>query len=131
MDEDYDDVGALAAVHALADEDRCEILATVSCTRGNQSVASVEVINAFYGRKDIPVGCAKEIGVEGTTKGRADMSGHRKYMRIAKDYSRYVRYANSDDAPDARRLQCVLSARRTTMSGAWIRAVNVFSRSLI
>ncbi|MBQ0031603.1 MAG: nucleoside hydrolase [bacterium] len=101
MVEDYDDVGALAALHALADENRCEILATVSCTRGNQSVATVEVINAFYGRKDIPVGCAKEMGVEGTTKGRADMSGHQKYVRIAKDYSRYVRHANSDDAPDA------------------------------
>lgn len=55
MVEDYDDVGALAALHALADEDRCEILATVSCTRGNQSVATVEVINAYYGRKDIPI----------------------------------------------------------------------------
>ena len=104
MVEDYDDVGALAALHALADEGRCEILATVSCTRGNQSVATVEVINAFYGRKDIPVGCAKEIGVEGTTKGRADMSGHKKYTRIAKEYARYVRHANSDDAPDANKI---------------------------
>ena len=101
MVEDYDDVGALAALHALADEGRCEILATVTCTRGNQSVATVEVVNAFYGRKDIPVGCAKEIGIVGTTKGCADMSGHKKYARIAKEYAHYVRHANSDNAPDA------------------------------
>ena len=101
MVEDYDDVGALAALHALADEGRCEILATVTCTRGNSSVAAVEVINAFYGRADIPVGCAKGVGVEGTTKGRANMDAHRKYMRLAQDYAKFVRHANSDDAPDA------------------------------
>ena len=37
---DFDDVGALAALHALADAGECEILATVSCTRGNASVAA-------------------------------------------------------------------------------------------
>ena len=30
---DFDDVGALACLHALADAGECEILATVSCRR--------------------------------------------------------------------------------------------------
>ena len=46
MVEDYDDVGALACLHALADEGKCEILAMASCTRDNQSVAAIEIVNA-------------------------------------------------------------------------------------
>ena len=43
---DFDDVGALACLHALADAGECEILATVSSTRGNASVGAVEVIRS-------------------------------------------------------------------------------------
>ena len=50
MIEDYDDIGALAVLHALEDAGECEILATVSCTRSNASVAAVEIVNAYYGR---------------------------------------------------------------------------------
>ena len=46
MVEDYDDVGAMAVLHALADEGKCEILAISTCTRDNSSVAAVEVLNA-------------------------------------------------------------------------------------
>ena len=71
MVEDYDDVGAMAVLHALADEGKCEILAMGTCTRDNSSVAAVEIVNAFYGRPDIPVGCSKDIGVVGTPRGDA------------------------------------------------------------
>ena len=50
MFTDYDDIGAIAVLHALADAGECEILATVSSTRGNSSVAVCEVVNAWYGR---------------------------------------------------------------------------------
>ncbi len=99
MVEDFDDVGALATLHAFADEGKCEILAMATCTRGNSSVAAVEIINHFYGRPEIPVGCTKEIGVIGTPSGK--MAGHEKYLRLAKDYPEWVKHANSDDAPDA------------------------------
>lgn len=56
MITDFDDVGALACLHALADAGECEILATVSSTRGNASVGAIEVINHYYGRSDLPVG---------------------------------------------------------------------------
>ena len=35
MVEDFDDVGAVAVLHAFADEGKCEILAIGTCTRGN------------------------------------------------------------------------------------------------
>ncbi|MBO7166027.1 MAG: multidrug DMT transporter permease [Kiritimatiellae bacterium] len=69
MITDFDDVGALSCLHALADAGECEILATISCTRGNASVGAVEIINKYYGRENIPVGCAKEIGVVGAFPG--------------------------------------------------------------
>ena len=55
---DFDDVGALACLHAMADAGECEILATVSCTRGNASTAAIGVINGYYGRPNLPIGCA-------------------------------------------------------------------------
>ena len=63
MQTDFDDVGALACLHALADAGECEILATVSSTRGNASVAAIEVINGYYGRPWLPVGSVKGLGV--------------------------------------------------------------------
>lgn len=112
---DFDDVGALACLHAMADAGECEILATLSCTRGNASVGAVQVINTYYGRKEIPVGCAKEIGVLGPhvrakakvdpksplgQKGGGD-GGHYKYRKLLLDYPGWYDYADSDDAPDA------------------------------
>ena len=69
MITDFDDVGALACLHALADAGECEILATISSTRGNASVGAVEVINHYYGRPDIPVGAPKGMGVMGAHPG--------------------------------------------------------------
>ena len=86
MVEDYDDVGAMACLHALADEGKCEILAMATCTRDNQSVAAVEVLNAFYGRPDIPVGCAKGMGVVGVPGGDPKRPCHMKFTRLAKEY---------------------------------------------
>ena len=43
MYTDFDDVGALATLHALADAGECEILGTVASTRGAPSVGMVEI----------------------------------------------------------------------------------------
>lgn len=112
---DFDDVGALACLHALADAGECEILATVSCTRGNASVAAVEVINGYYGRGDLPTGAPKGLGVMGAhchAKEKVDPQsplgqrgggdgGHYKYRKLAVDYPQWVKHLDSDDAPDA------------------------------
>ena len=96
MITDYDDMGALAILHALADAGECEILATLSCTRDNGSVAAIEICNNYYGRPDIPVGCSKsDSAVRGAPK------GHQKFLDLQPKYPGTFRYANSDDAPDA------------------------------
>jgi len=61
---DYDDVGALAFLHSMADSGRAEILATVSSNRNDLVAPSINVINTFYGRGDIPIGAPKGNGVD-------------------------------------------------------------------
>ena len=121
MITDFDDVGALACLHALADAGECEILATVSSTRGNASVGAIEVINSYYGRSEIPVGAPKGMGVlgerpgatvkvdpksplgalKGAVKGEFSDGGHYKYRKLLADYPGWYRYADADESPDA------------------------------
>lgn len=114
MITDFDDVGALACLHAMADAGECEILATVSSTRGNASVGAVQVINAYYGRADLPVGAPKGMGVIGAYAGakeKVDPSAplgtaqswgwHYKYRKLIHDYPQAVTYPDADMAPDA------------------------------
>ena len=97
MYADFDDAGALACLHALADAGECEILATVTNTRDCQSVAMCEIINAYYGRADIPVGC-----VRGVTNGPNSLASHERiYGATVRKYAKDVRHLNSSDAPDA------------------------------
>ena len=115
MIQDFDDVGAMACLHALADAGECEILATVSSTRGNASVGVVEILNSFYGRPEIPVGAPKGMGVIGAVpsgKTKVDPSAplqsqqrgkisHNIYRKLLADYPGQFRYADADLAPDA------------------------------
>ncbi|MGK6350937.1 nucleoside hydrolase [Parapedobacter sp. DT-150] len=56
MGPDYDDVGAISVLHALADSGECEILATVS-SDGHPSIApTIEVFNRYFGRDSLPIG---------------------------------------------------------------------------
>lgn len=59
MGPDYDDVGALAILHAMADAGEVDILATVSSNKDELAVPCIEVINTYYGRGEIPLGAAK------------------------------------------------------------------------
>jgi len=56
MGPDYDDVGALTLLHALADNGEARILATISSNRYAFTVPCIDVINHYYGRPDIPIG---------------------------------------------------------------------------
>ncbi|MEA5127928.1 MAG: exo-alpha-sialidase [Proteiniphilum sp.] len=56
MGPDYDDVGALALLHALADKGEVNILATVSSNMYENAVPCIDVLNHYFGRPDIPVG---------------------------------------------------------------------------
>jgi inosine-uridine nucleoside N-ribohydrolase len=63
MHTDCDDAGALAVLHALADLGECEILAIMACTRDPWSVPTIDSINTYYGRPDLPIGAIKKQGV--------------------------------------------------------------------
>ncbi|MFA5816942.1 MAG: nucleoside hydrolase [Bacteroidales bacterium] len=60
---DYDDVGALAFLHAMADSGKAEILATVSSNKHELVAPSIEVINTYFGRAGLAIGAPKREGV--------------------------------------------------------------------
>jgi pyrimidine-specific ribonucleoside hydrolase len=53
---DYDDVGAMAIMHALADSGKVEILATVACNQSKHIAGVMSVINTYFARPNIPIG---------------------------------------------------------------------------
>ena len=59
---DYDDVGALAFLHAMADSGKAEILATLSSNKHELVIPSIEVINTYFGRPNLPLGAPKSAG---------------------------------------------------------------------
>jgi inosine-uridine nucleoside N-ribohydrolase len=63
MGPDYDDVGALAFLHAMADSGKAEILATLSSNKHELVAPTIEVINTYFGRTDLPIGAPKTDGV--------------------------------------------------------------------
>jgi inosine-uridine nucleoside N-ribohydrolase len=56
---DVDDAGALAILHIMADRGEAKILATMSANRNRWSAPAIDVINTYYGRKDMPIGSSK------------------------------------------------------------------------
>ena len=98
MYTDFDDVGALAVLHSMADAGECEILGTMVCTRGAPSLGMVEIINAWYGRPDLPVGVNKELGLGPLNKSQRS---YNIYLDMVKAHSDVVKHPTSDTAPDA------------------------------
>lgn len=60
---DYDDVGALAFLHAMADSGKAEILATLASNKHDLVAPSINVINTYFGRGDLAIGAPKTWGV--------------------------------------------------------------------
>lgn len=63
MGPDYDDVGALALLHTMADNGECNILATMSSNKHDLTVPVLSVINTYFKRPDIPIGIVRGEGV--------------------------------------------------------------------
>jgi inosine-uridine nucleoside N-ribohydrolase len=59
MGTDVDDAGALAILHAMADQGEARILATMSANRNRWCAPALDVINTHYGRGDLPIGCSR------------------------------------------------------------------------
>lgn len=89
---DYDDVGALAFLHAMADSGKVKILATVASNRHYLVAPSIDVINTYFGRGDVPVGAPKSSGVSMTASQHWPDSIVAKYPH---------RIKSTSDVPDA------------------------------
>ena len=103
---DYDDVGAMAVMHALADSGKVNVLAVLSSNHDERVVPCIEVLNNYFNRPDIPVGAPKSEG------GVSMTAGHKqKWTEMLPE--RYPhRTAKTSDAPDAVQVyRRILSAR--------------------
>jgi len=89
---DYDDVGALAFLHAMADSGRAEILATVTSNKHPLVAPCINIINTYFGRPELPVGATKTDGVSLTAWQHWPDSLIAKYPHSVK---------STDNVPDA------------------------------
>ncbi|PWU05038.1 MAG: nucleoside hydrolase [Bacteroidetes bacterium] len=64
MGPDYDDVGAIAILHAMADSGQINILATIASTKYEGVAAVLNVFNTYFNRPQIPIGIPKGHGLE-------------------------------------------------------------------
>jgi len=86
---DIDDVGALAMLHALADQGEVELLAVCFNEVHRGGVATIDAINTWYGRGDIPVG---------TYKGNLENPDKSDYLDQA---ALFPHHLDSESAPSA------------------------------
>ena len=56
---DYDDVGAVAVLHALADSGEVVPLAIIASNANALVVPAIEILNNYFGRPDLPTGAPK------------------------------------------------------------------------
>ncbi|MBD0289178.1 MAG: nucleoside hydrolase [Flavisolibacter sp.] len=63
MGPDYDDVGAIALLHAFADSGYIKILATVASTKYEGVAGVFSVLNTYFNRPNLPIGVPKENGL--------------------------------------------------------------------
>ncbi|MGN0847848.1 MAG: nucleoside hydrolase [Kiritimatiellia bacterium] len=101
MYTDFDDVGALAVLHTLADAGECEILGTVVSTRKSPSSGMVELINAYYGRGELPIGAPRGLGLgPDVDPGALKNPSYKIYAELVAAH-RELKFPTSDLVPDA------------------------------
>ena len=59
MGPDYDDVGAIALLHALADSGHVKILATIASTKYDGVACVMNVFNTYFNRPNTPIAVPK------------------------------------------------------------------------
>jgi inosine-uridine nucleoside N-ribohydrolase len=64
MGPDYDDVGAITILHALADKGETKILATMASTKYEGVAGVINIFNTYFNRPNIPVGVPKGYALE-------------------------------------------------------------------
>ncbi len=61
---DYDDVGAIALLHAFADTGYIRILATMASSGYKNVASAINVFNTYFNRPEIPVGVVGGVALE-------------------------------------------------------------------
>ena len=92
MDTDCDDTGAAAVLHALADKNEAEIVATFVSSLFPYSPLCLDAINHYYGRSDLVLGALKR---EGASIDR----GSRYAKEIAEEFPH--RFQSPEEVPEA------------------------------
>jgi inosine-uridine nucleoside N-ribohydrolase len=64
MGPDYDDVGAIALLHAMGDKNECRILATMASNKHKRVAATLNVLNTYFSRPGIPIGVVRGNAVD-------------------------------------------------------------------
>jgi len=105
---DYDDVGALAMIHAFADNGKIKLLATMASNKSPLVVPTIEIINTYFNRPEIPIGAIK---TEGATQDSRDL--HWPDSLIAHFPHTYK---NNNEAPDAVTLYRKILSHQTDSS---------------
>jgi len=89
---DYDDVGAMAVMHALADKGELRPLAVIASNKNELVVPVISILNTYFGRPELPTGAPKGRGADfGATQKWPEMLVEKYKPGIAK----------TSDAPDA------------------------------
>ena len=107
MGPDYDDVGAITMLHALADSGQARILATIASTKYPKVTAVLSVLNTYFGRPTLPVGVPKG-------KAITDKDTQHWSDTITARYPHAIR--SNDDVPDAVTLYRQLLAKQPDRS---------------
>jgi len=121
MGPDYDDVGAMALLHAMADSGEVKILATLSSNMYTNSVPCIEVINRYFGRPDIPLGAPRK-GVNIVEQRFAEREDY-WVNTIPKKYPHEIK--RTEDAPDA------VAVYRRVLSAQPDTSVNIISTGFL
>lgn len=107
MGPDYDDVGAIAMLHAFADSGQARILATIASTKYPKVTAVLSVLNTYFGRPNLPIGVPKG-------KAITDKDAQHWSDTITARYPHAVR--SNADVPDAIALYRQLLAKQPDRS---------------
>jgi inosine-uridine nucleoside N-ribohydrolase len=92
---DYDDIGAITLLHAMADSGECKILATIASNKHKRIAAVLDAMNTYFNRPDLPIGVVRGNAV--------DMEAPQKWdSLIVADYPHTTK--TNDQAEDALKL---------------------------
>jgi len=92
MAGDVDDVGALAVLHALADQGKARILAVGASDRNRWTPLCMDALNTYYGHPEIPIGAVKDRSVWHI--------GSKYAKQVAEAFPRSRDWDSAADAPD-------------------------------